>query len=357
MKKVLFISLTLSDGGAERVVSVLSSRLAEWGFPVSVILYERREKEYPISEKLEIHVLPAVKGSNKFSRLWNRIHELKRLIRQQDPDVIIPFLAQPMMDAWLASRGTHADYVATVRNNPQMYPGNARLRRLVNLITRYADGIILQTEAQRCFFPQRTWKKCFVLPNPIEELMLQSECRYADDIHRIITCGRLNPQKNHRLLVDAFSIVVKEHPYLTLQIYGDGDESERLEQYIRERGLSESVRLMGRTERVNEVLMEGDLFVLSSDYEGMPNALMEAMTVGLPCISTNCPTGPADLIVHGENGLLVDCGNLDQLIIAMKYAVEHPEKMHEMGKKARELMRNSFTPDRIASRFMAHFIE
>ena len=152
-------------------------------------------------------------------------------------------------------------------------------------------------------------------------------------------------------MLDAFKMVLNKYPDSCLDIYGDDQLKERIESYIEDLKISSSVKCRGRANGVAEILRSKDVFILSSDYEGMPNALMEALTVGLPCISTDCPTGPGDLIEDGVTGLLVPIKDSEKLADAMQYMIENPQEAIQMGKKARKFMLERYSSRQITKQF------
>lgn len=159
----------------------------------------------------------------------------------------------------------------------------------------------------------------------------------------IVTCGRLTEQKNHRLLIDAFAEVQKIYPFATLKIYGEGVLREKLQNQIDSLNLNEKVFLMGATNDVAKALQTADLFVLSSDYEGMPNALMEAMAAGVPCISTDCPCGgPRELFGEDASDKLVPCNDSAQLAEAICKVLETTKDGMTEKRHA-----ETFKPDRV----------
>lgn len=349
IKRIMFVASKISGGGAERVVSVLSSAMANLGYHVDLVLYERKKDEYPISEKVNIFLLPKnEKNENRVLYLAKKMLLLRKIIKDNKPDILIPFLAYQVEHTYIVSRGLRIPMVVTVRNNPRVDTDNEKQRKRRDWIAKHVEGVFLQTETQRDYFIEDVRKKCFVVPNPISENILSAEYVCKNQIKRLIAVGRLEEQKNFSMLISAFAEVKKIHPELTLDIYGEGCLKEKLQKQIIELGVENSVMLCGRTNDIISVLTEHDLFIMSSNYEGMPNSLMEAMGVGVPCISTDCPTGPKELIGTNERGILIAKGNKTELINAVLYAIENYSFMKSKAILAKEYVKNSYAPDKIA---------
>lgn len=348
-KRVLFITFSLAGGGAERVVSILGSNLAEEGKDIHLIIYDRKEKEYPISPKVKLYVLEPSKGKTRLSRLINRVLEIRKLVETIKPDVVVPFLAKPTEHMFLATQGMKLKLVCTIRNNPKLYPSQKSLRFFVNWITKKAERIMLQTDEQRCYFKNER-DKTFVVYNPVKQEMLDAQYYYRTEIRIIATFGRLKEQKNQRLLIEAFSEFLERHSEFELNIWGEGEQKEKLEQLVIDKGLDKKIHLMGSTQNVKKELLNTDIFVLSSNYEGLPNSLMEAMAVGVPSISTNCPTGPKDLIDDNVNGLLVATGSKEELVAAMSRLADDFKMRKFIGTNAKKTMQN-FTEGKISNDF------
>ena len=154
--------------------------------------------------------------------------------------------------------------------------------------------------------------------------------------NRIVAAGRLDPQKNYPMMLRAFRRVADTYPDATLRIFGTGSDGYRaeLETLIDSLGLTEQVKLMGRTPHMEEEYQKSDVFLMTSDYEGLPNALAEAMASRLLVISTDCKTGPRDFVEDGENGFLVPVGDEDALADRML-------RLMEMGAKERRAMQDA----------------
>ena len=212
---------------------------------------------------------------------------------------------------------------------------------------------MLQNREQQEFFPESYHDRIFIVPNPVQEkFRFCGKEQYAEKLTRICAVGRLHPQKNYPLLLSAMKTIRSSHPDVVLEIYGEGDERSELEELIGRWELGDFCKLMGRTRNVEAVLKEADLFVMSSDYEGMPNALIEALAIGVPCISSDCRTGPRSLIKEGQTGLLFKVGDLDSLTEKMTWALQHPSEMNQMGKAAREDVLDTYRIENTLSSFL-----
>lgn len=357
--KLLFSTnqLYAGTGGAQRVVSLLCNELARQGHIVKLILYRERDREeYYISENVEVDVLPNRNdGENKISYYIRKLRELKKEIIEFDPDVIIPFLSEPMWYAYLATCFTkyRNRIITTVRNNPHLFPKQRNIRWRNNVLIFLSKACFVQNEEQKAYFPSVIRKKTFVLPNPVSDELFSSK-RQDCDITKLITMGRLSGQKNHGMMIEAFAKLSEKYPQLCLDIYGDGDLKNSLDALICERGLEGKVCLRGITTDVKGALLSHGLFIMTSNYEGMPNALIEAMATGMPCISTDCPTGPSDLIKTMESGILIPMNNVEKCAEAIEYMISNPEAAMKMGRRGREKIKESLVCERIAGQFLSY---
>lgn len=308
----LYIDI-LGGGGAERVMANLANAFASDGYDTTMITSYRVEEEYHLDNGVRRLVLEEPKlRQSRIRRNVSRIAKLRRICKEGKPDILISFMAESNFRAILATRFLPVKTLISVRNDPcKEYPGKEGAF-VGKVLLPMADGCVFQTKDAQQWFPERLQKKSKVIYNAVNEAFYHIKRTPVKG--EIVTCGRLVEQKNHALLIEAFSEVAKIHPEAVLKIYGEGVLLEKLQRKIKEMGLSQKVYLMGTSNDVGSVLKTADLFVLSSDYEGMPNALMEALAAGVPCISTDCPCGgPKELFGEELEKNLVKCGDSKQL--------------------------------------------
>jgi len=285
-------------------------------------------------------------------RKLSRVTEIRRVLRQVQPDFVVPFVDNLIYAAFLASRGLPVAYISAVRNHPSIRSAVRAERLISRIVNLFADAVFLQTWDQASFYSRRIQSKAFVVPNPVSDAFAVAPPVLIERVERIVTLGRLVHQKNHRLLIAAFAKAHARYPSLQLTIYGEGKMREDLHAQAITCGVADAVHLPGRRDDAVNVLRENDLFVLSSDYEGFPNALIEAMCVGLPCISTNCPTGPGELL-KDDRGILTPPGDEGELSNAIIRMVEQPQEAAAMGARARAYVLENYAERAIAEQFAA----
>ncbi len=341
---------TLSSGGAERVVSILASCLAEDGKDIYLIIHRHARLEYEISDKVNVLYLDDGEySSNKILGRIQRLLAVRKYVKENRIDYIVPFLDSCIIHSYISTRGTSCKFITTLRNNP--YERTRSERTLCDCIALLADANFVQNKMQKDYFSKRIQRKTFIVPNPVNPRFFESHKEYRDKITQLVAIGRLNPQKNYPRLIDAVCLVRQSHPDIRLKIYGEGGLQDDIAELIRKKNATDYISLEGRTSDVIGALGDSDLYIMSSDYEGMPNALMEAMAFGMPCVSTDCPTGPAELIGENERGYLADMKSLQSLQDAISYMIDNPAKAKEAGVAAREYMMNGFSAKEISARF------
>lgn len=288
--KILFYINAIHDGGAERVMVNLAKYFSDTGYETILVTSFRDTWEYKIEGNVKRLTLEENEiKQGKIKRNFSRIVKLRDILKKEKPDVAVSFMAEPNFRLLIASLGLNVKTIVSVRNDPNKEYAGKIGKFVGKWILPIADGCVFQTKEAQEWFPERLQRKSTIIFNAVKEEFFHIE--RTPMVGEIVACGRLVSQKNHKLLIDAFAEVVKEHPYARLKIYGEGYLKDVLQEQINKLGLQDKAFLMGVTNDVAKALQTADLFVLSSDYEGMPNALMEAMAAGVPCISTDCPCG------------------------------------------------------------------
>ena len=298
MKKIMFYINVLGYGGAERVISNLANQFSDKGYKCVMVTSYSLEAEYELSPG--IHRINLLDSKSQLTGLKKNVFLIKKLrdvISIEKPDVMVSFMAEANFRLLIAGIGKKGRKILSVRNSPDKeYAGKKFM--LAKLLFKLADGVVFQTEEAKNVFPKSIRKKSKVIYNQVDDKFYNVNLQ--TERNGIVTVGRLVEQKNHKLLIESFDLI-KDKINDCLYIYGDGSLKNELENEIRTRKLENRVYLKGVSKQVETELCKYRLFVLSSDYEGMPNSLMEAMATGIACLSTDCKCGgPKELLEKEE---------------------------------------------------------
>ena len=328
--KIVFTIAHMNLGGAQRVCyNLINWIIYNTDAEVHLMICSGRtiKKEYDLSK------IPYTMVSGG---LYNKISRIRSELKRIKPDVLVTMGVPGALFDVPACVGLGIKHIISERNDPAHFGGSTITRIVSRLLMRKADGFVFQTNDAQAFYGGKIAKKSVVIPNPLFIGDDYPANQYTGEREKtIVTTGRLNKQKNHPLLIRAFKRIAEEFPEYKLIIYGEGPERKNDEALISELGLQERVLLPGTINDVPAKIYKSSLYVLSSDFEGMPNALMEAMALGLPCISTDCPCGgPRDLTTNGKDSLLVPVGNEDALAEAMRKVLSNERYAIELGKNA-----------------------
>lgn len=326
--KVIFTVASMAGGGAERVISILANHLVREGWQVTIAMAAGEQVDYSMDSRVELVSAGGTAGGSMAKRL-RRITRLRRLFRRDPAAVIVSFGLGSNFYTAAALTGLGNYLVISERNDPAACP-HPHLR---NLVFVRASALVFQTgDALKCF-PAGLQKRGVVIPNPI---CGDTESPFEGERKKTIAAvGRLEPQKNYPLLLRAFAAFWKTHPGYTLHIFGRGYLLEDLKQMTRRLGIENAVIFEGYVKNVHERIRDAGMYVLSSDYEGISNALLEAMALGLPVISTDCPIGGSRLCIENEkSGLLVSVGDEQGMEKAMTRLAENEDFARELGREA-----------------------
>ena len=323
--RISFIVRYLSDGGAERVTSLLASGMAAAGHEVSVISFKRVENEYHLDSKVTLLYVP--EGSFPI-----RANALKKLVSHLSPDCVVS-LGCKYDYMWAAGLFNTEKVILSERNDPaRKQPALKKL--FTRLCYRRSWGVVFQTPYASSYFKNGIRRRA-VIANPAPaELPLWDSERHD---RTIINCCRLIAQKNLPLLLRAFAVFHRTHPDYKLQIYGDGDLAESLWGLASELGIQDAFDLSPYTSDVHQHVAQSAMFASSSDFEGISNSIIEALCMGVPTISTDSRGGGSRLLLENGNcGVLVPCGDISSLSDAMSQIADDDIYAQKLSNRAKE---------------------
>lgn len=342
MKLVLVIP-SLGGGGAERVMSALANAWAARGDTVTLVTLARQDDRYALHPAIRRVALGVRRhSSNPLAALahnGHRVHALARALRDAAPDAVVSFTTRTNVLVLLAAGRRRRRVIVSERVATGPYPVGAVWRGLRRVLYRRAGAVVAQTRRGADTLAARLGRAVEVIPNPVGPGFGAAgpAAHRADAPFTLLAVGRLAPEKGFDTLLDAFERIAGTHPDWNLTIAGEGPLREPLTRAIATRGLAGRVALPGFTRNVRATLRTADLFVLSSRFEGFPNALLEAMAEGLACVSFDCETGPRELITHAHNGWLVAPGDPAALAAALAALMGDPGLRARLGARAHEV--------------------
>ncbi len=342
-RKIAFHLNCLEQGGAERVVSNLANQFAKEGYDVLVATEWFGENEFRIDQRVRRVHVGLKDGDEKKNRILQfllRVKYLRQFMKKEKPDILIAFAQRANYRALMAAPGTNVPVLISIRTDPVGHYDAWSDKLQIPLLFPRAAGCVFQTEGQREFFAPYLQKNSRVILNPLHEKYIgvpKPERRRKE----VVQSGRLVDFKNQPMLLRAFVEVHRKHPDYVLRIYGgdsfDGTK-EILEGIIAENGAQDYIRLMGASDTLEKDLPGAAVYAFSSDWEGLPNALLEAMALGLPIVATDCPCGgPRTVMEDGVNGLLIPVKDQKALEEGINKLIEQPDFAEKLGAQARKI--------------------
>jgi GalNAc-alpha-(1->4)-GalNAc-alpha-(1->3)-diNAcBac-PP-undecaprenol alpha-1,4-N-acetyl-D-galactosaminyltransferase len=377
--KLVLFTHAITSGGAERVLTILANAWVAKGWSITLVTLDDGSIPpfYPLDPRLR-HVTLAVSrqstagmalagaGSNrgplhwllqsKVATLWNmsrRALRVRRGLVALKPDLVISFIDQVNILTLLSLAGTGIPVIISERIDPAHYQIGWAWDALRVVTYPWADRLIVQGEGIRQQFHGRVRRRTRVIPNPVLSPSIRpaTESR-AQEGRTLMAAGRLVPQKGFDLLLRTFACLAQRHPDWKLVIWGEGPERENLEKLRGELGLAGRSFLPGNHSRIYEAMAAADIFALSSRFEGFPNALCEAMAMGLPVVSFDCPSGPAQIIRPCQDGLLVPLGDLEGLERSLDRLMTDAALRKSLGIQAQKIVQR-FSLEKILAQWEA----
>lgn len=329
--KIAFFYGNLLRGGAQRVISELANQFADWGDEVEILTLDKGNSGYYLDSRVKVVGL-GVAGDSKnkiesIKRMFKTLSVLRRWEISEKPDAVLCFSTHLSFQMGLALIGQKdkCKIIASERANP-----NCRDEEITDLIEKLQiknlDGFIFQTQRVSMLFPQKLIDMGVVIHNGIFSKEIPERIIDFDkrDSQKICAVGRINSQKAYDVMLNAFAIFHSTHWEHILNIYGDGKDEEEIKALAEELGLGQNVIFHGNRPDAVKLIKDAGMFVMTSRYEGMPNALLEAMACGIPCVCTDCDFGPAELIEDGVSGLLVPVDDAEAVAAAMTRIADEP---------------------------------
>lgn len=327
--KLTFVTSTLHAGGSERVMSLLANTFAQKGYEVEIVCINKHLVFYPIDEKVKVWF---AEDEVKSPSILKKVFWLRNHIKNDRPDVVIAFMLEVYCVTLASLIGVSVPVISSERIDPHFFGRAKGLLRW--LLLRRTTHLVVQTVRIKDFYSAKLQSRTTIIPNPVTDKVFSLTPTLKQK--RIIAVGRLAYQKNYPMMFRAFAKVHHDFPDWQLVVYGNGPQKDEIRGVIERLGMEGHIILAGKSDHVVEEMNKSSLFVMSSDYEGMSNALLEAVCVGLPVISTDV-SGARDLITEGVNGYIVPVGNERALTLALSSMLSSPEKMDEMGRQSKAL--------------------
>jgi len=359
MARVAFITNSLGYGGAEKILAFVANCLSERGHNCAIINLNVSPSDInvhmqPINRDVQVYTVGNV--PEKYNKNTFRIKEIKRTSQEFGADVLIGFTVFPNIYAKIVGTMLRIPSIMSERGDPERTKGNNLLKEEVSkfIINRSSGGVFQTPEAME-FYGRGLRKRSVVIPNPIFTNGKMPETK--ERAKTVVSVGRLdNVQKRYDVMLKAFTLFSQKFPEYILRLYGSGPDEGKIKSWVKEYGITEKVKFMGVSRNPMQDTYEDGIFIITSDYEGISNALLEAMAVGLPCVSTDHTPGGARLLIQDhENGLLAPTGDAEKLAAALCEFADNPRLAEKCGNHARRVI-DRFDADRIVDMWENYII-
>ena len=306
--KIAFFIGHMGYGGAERVISLLANDYCRRGWDTDIVMLLSRDLAQRLEPGVRLVDLSLGTGSYlKRAPYWLR--QIRGYLKREKPDCVVSFIGRINALVLTAALGMNIPIVVSERNDPRHDGRGKGMLAFCDALYKTARAVVFQTKAEQESFSEAVKAKGVIIPNPVST---EGVSRREPKGFHVVTAGRLAEQKNQKMLMDAMALVRREIPEASCTIYGEGELRQELESYVREKGLADTVFLPGHALDIHKKIADASAFVLTSEYEGLPNALIEAMMLGIPCVTTDYP-GSEEVMEDGVTGLIVPRGDAETL--------------------------------------------
>lgn len=333
MNKIAFLIYSLHGGGAERMVCRLANCFANHNISITIFLFDNSDIAYPLHEKISV-LKCATNDSKKEKTHIYSCNFIRKEIMKQSIEAIIAFTISMVPYAVISTMFTKCKVIGAERANPKNIGKKSTF--IKNIVTHFCDGYVFQTEGASKCYPLSIRKKAEIIGNIAPGKKMDQNI--TRNKRWICSAGRLHKDKDFITLIEAMNTVLQFIPDAQLNIYGDGPMRADLENVVLKLGINKNVHFCGFINELTDEMQKNSIFAFSSRSEGMPNALIEAMSLGLACVSTNCEFGPSELIENGVNGFLVQVGDSKKMAERLIQLLEDDNLRDRIGSKAKEII-------------------
>ena len=338
----MFYINKIDKGGAERVITNLSNYFCENNH-VILVTTNKGDIKYPIDKQVKFLSLKSNKIIDKISKISIiKYFSLRNIIKKEKPDIVISFL--PEAGFRIAALKRFSKYmrniplIISIRNNPYVEYKKTLINKLMCFLYKKIDGLVVQTPDCLEYFKDILSCDMTIIPNPLSTRFLNKKMP-RERRNEIVTVNRLTDAKNPFMMVKAFEKFLLNHPKYHLTMYGDGVLKNEIKDYIIEKELQEKITLAGNVDDIENKIVDAKMYVLCSNYEGMPNSLLEALALGIPSIATDSPIGGCRMLIKdGVNGLLIPVGDVDALVNSMDKIANDNKMADKMSMDARKVV-------------------
>ncbi len=338
-------------GGAHKITAMLANFLAENGYDVSIAVSQKSRIDFEINKNIKLFYLDELFKRPKFRPFYflKKLATFRKLCKSQKIDYVVGFISSVAIYSILACVFSKRKVLVSERTDPHFEPSKKVLRGLRNLVFCFADKIVFQTPGARDYYPKIVRKKSSIIPNPISDSL--PEPYFGERQKKIVNFCRIAPQKNLKVLLEAFDIFSKTHQDFILEIYGDGKEGsdyvESVKNYAKSLSSCDKICFYPACSDVHEKIKDATAFASSSDYEGISNSMLEALAIGLPVIVTDCQNGGERMCIeNGKSGIIVQRQNPEELAEGLAKIADDKEFSELISKNAIEI-REKFSKDKI----------
>lgn len=342
MKNICFVLTNMKSGGLQRNAAILANHFSSLGHSVYICCLYSTENFFELDNKVEI--LDFTTNKNKFASLsiWKK--SLSEFFKEKRVDTVISFGERCGILTSRAVKGINVNHICRGVNTK-----TTLLNKLfLNINVRRINTFVFQTNAQKNLYNKRISERGIVISNPF---FLQKGNINSNGVSskRFVTVASFKlKQKRQDIMIEAFSVFSKDHPDFTFELYGECDENTKktMTDLIEKKDLTNKVRLMGESKNIKETIVPCRAFICTSTYEGMPNALIEALSYGIPVITTKW-SGYDEIIEDGINGIVCEMNNVEQIANAMELISSKDEIFEKISSNSWTYKISSFSKEKV----------